>query len=65
MIIENFIENDDGSVDLILTLTSNEAMVLLKRGFVEMLEEYAAKEEDKHEVAALLRSRESKGKETK
>lgn len=55
MIIENIIENEDGSVDCILTLTSNEKQALIQRGFVELLSEWAAKEELRKDVPAILR----------
>ncbi len=56
MKIQSLIERDDGGADLVITdITPYEVQLLMEKGFVTILEEYAKDLENSKKVPTLLR----------
>lgn len=60
MIVETIEEHEDGSATVVLTeISAEEQRLLISEGFMSMLKNYLAQEEEKNKVPAILRKPEA------
>lgn len=65
MIVENVVENEDGSADLDLHLDKDEVTLLIQEGFITLIKRYIEDEEVKKRVPALLKKPKSSRSKSK
>ena len=63
MIVNNIVENDDGTVDVELHLDSVEVRMLIQEGLISLLRQYIEEEEVAKRTPALLKAKHGKPNE--
>jgi hypothetical protein len=56
MIVDNVVENDDGTADIDLHLNKDELNLLIQEGLISLLTKYIAEEEVAKRTPALLKA---------
>ena len=57
MIVDNVVENDDGTADVDLHLDADEVKMLIQEGLISLLTKYIAEEEVAKRTPALLKAK--------
>lgn len=57
MIVDNVVENDDGTADIDLHLDAEEVKMLIQEGLISLLTKYIAEEEVSKRTPALLKAK--------
>lgn len=57
MIVDNVVENDDGTADVDLHLDVEEVKMLIQEGLISLLTKYIAEEEVAKRTPALLKAK--------
>ena len=65
MIVENVVENEDGSADIDLHLNKEEVTLLIQEGFITLIKKYVEDQEVQKRVPALLKMSQAKVKPKK
>lgn len=57
MIVDNVVENDDGTADIDLHLNAEEVKMLIQEGLISLLSKYIEEEEVAKRTPALLKAK--------